>query len=588
MRRRAAMLALLLVVFSASAICAEQLESVGSLDDESQREWEGNSTPTLVYEGVLSDPQDSDNISLIEGPNMVHLIQLVHADEPLKIEIQEDGYIHEQEIANVTQLLSSSRGNPMWIKISNSNFSSPNSYRILVHSNAADEDVELGNNPVSGYVHESDNRGDRVYFETGGNAEVVLNWSGGLETDFDGYMTHFPSEVVTPLNFSSNEGSTTTYTPAVQSRTEWYEVSITARTNAVAAHWTISKVVQSQGDSRCHHDCPNLIHESSIQSGAHIIENEHWESIGSLSNYDTVDVYPFYIPGEIWETHRVIANLAEGAQASMQLQSWNNTGEYLTPLDVAHGEHTVGLNMTPGYHVLKVIRSSDSTGDSAYHLSIQTVNMSSPDDEPYEGEMIDRWKEFIPFYIAIAVLLLAPLGYVLWSTRGVALENQVQTHERGRLNRLRKRLKRLIESKAEPFEIDSALKMLEEVQWRATIEEMGKAHLSHHTDSVTLKAWKISGRNLLIGVHVESLPWELAALRFDATDGPSWKLSKVAPASLFDGDEIFLDTLAAGSTRFIQIELEGTAAGLDLHLSGLVDGQPLAAIPARALLLDDE
>ena len=582
------MLALLLVMFSASAICAEQLESVGSLDDNAQQGWEGNSTPTLVYEGVLSDPQDSDNISLIDGPNMVHFVQLIHADEPLKIEIQEDGYIHDQEIANVTQFLSSSRGNPMWIKISNSNFSSPNSYRILVHSNAADEDVELGTNPVSGYVHESDNRGDRVYFETGGNAEIVLNWSGGLETDFDGYMTHFPSEVVTPMNFSSNEGSMTTYTPAVQSRTEWYEVSITARTNAVAAHWTISKVVQSQGDSGCYHDCPNLIHESSIQSGAHIIENEHWESIGSLSNYDTVDVYPFYIPGEIWETHRVIANLAEGAQASMQLQSWNNTGEYLTPLDVAHGEHTVGLNMTPGYHVLKVIRSSDSTGDSAYHLSMQTVNMSSPYDEPYEGEMIDRWKEFIPFYIAIAALLLAPLGYVIWSTRGVALENQVQAHERGRLNRLRKRLKRLIETKAEPFEIDSALKMLEEVQWRATIEEMGKAHLSHHTDSVTLKAWKISGRNLLIGVHVESLPWELAALRFVATDGPSWKLSKVAPASLFDGDEIFLDTLAAGTTRFIQIELEGTAAGLDLHLSGLVDGQPLAAIPARALLLDDE
>ena len=102
------MLALLLVMFSASAICAEQLESVGSLDDNTQQEWEGNSTPTLVYEGVLSDPQDSDNISLIDGPNMVHFVQLIHADEPLKIEIQEDGYIHDQEIANVTQFLSSS------------------------------------------------------------------------------------------------------------------------------------------------------------------------------------------------------------------------------------------------------------------------------------------------------------------------------------------------------------------------------------------------------------------------------------------------------------------------------------------------
>ncbi|GIS43318.1 MAG: hypothetical protein Ct9H90mP16_03880 [Candidatus Poseidoniales archaeon] len=59
-------------------------------------------------------------------------------------------------------------------------------------------------------------------------------------------------------------------------------------------------------------------------------------------------------------------------------------------------------------------------------------------------------------------------------------------------------------------------------------------------------------------------------------------------SSLFDGDEIFLDTLETGSTRFIQLELEGTAAGLDLQLSGLVDGKPLAAIPARALLMDDE
>ena len=91
-----------------------------------------------------------------------------------------------------------------------------------------------------------------------------------------------------------------------------------------------------------------------------------------------------------------------------------------------------------------------------------------------------------------------------------------------------------------------------------------------------------------MGIHVESNSWELAALRFVATEGPSWKLSKVSPASLFDGDEIFLDTLETGSTRFIQLELEGTAAGLDLQLSGLVDGKPLAAIPARALLMDDD
>jgi hypothetical protein len=164
----------------------------------------------------------------------------------------------------------------------------------------------------------------------------------------------------------------------------------------------------------------------------------------------------------------------------------------------------------------------------------------------------------------------------------------VQAHERGRLKRLRERLSKLIENNASEDQIISALSMLEDVQWRATEAEMGEATLTHHTDSVTLKAWRIGRGSLLVGIHVEQAPWELAALRFEAAGGPSWKISNVSPKSLFDGDEIYLDTLEVGSTRFLQLQLEGEADGLDLHLSGLVQGKPLAAIPARALLMDDE
>ena len=587
MRTRAVAMGLLLFVLSMSAIPAEQLESVDSNEDNTVT-WEGEATPTLVYEGVLSDPQDADNISLVDAPGMVHFIQLVHADEPLNIEVREDGFTHGQAEVNVTAFLSSSRGNPMWISISNSEFTSPNAYRILVHSNAADEDVELVNQTASGYIHELDNRGDRIYFQTGGNAEIQMQWSGNSETEFTGHMTHFPSELVTPLELDMIDGNMTLITPPVDSRHAWYEISIAVQTQSSTGAWSIGRSTASHGDDGCYHDCPGLIHEDRLQSGAHPIENARWETRGWLSENDTVDVYPIFIPGESWETHRVIASLDDDANAKMQLQSWNNSGTYLTPLDVAHGEQTVGLNMTPGYHVLKVIRAEGASGFTAYDLDIQTVNMTPEGAEPFEGEMIDRWREFIPFYIAVGALLLAPLGYVLWSTRGSALSNEVQAHERGRLKRLRERIKRLIESNAEPFEIDSALQMLEEVQWRATIAEMGEANLSHHTDSITLKVWKISGKNLLVGIHVESDSWELAALRFVATNGPSWKLSKVSPASLFDGDEIFLDTLEAGATRFVQLKLEGTAAGLDLQLSGLVQGKPLAAIPARALLMDDD
>ena len=64
-----------------------------------------------MYEGVLSDPQDADNISLVDAPGMVHFIQLVHADEPLNIEVrEEDGFTHGQAEANQTAFLSSSEG----------------------------------------------------------------------------------------------------------------------------------------------------------------------------------------------------------------------------------------------------------------------------------------------------------------------------------------------------------------------------------------------------------------------------------------------------------------------------------------------
>ena len=586
MRARAVVLALLLILLSASSIPAEHLTSVDTIDNPAL-DWEGEDTPTYVFEGELSDPQDVDNITLGDEFGVVHFIHLVHADEPLRIEVREDGLLHGQAEANMTTFLSSGRGNPMWIEISNANFTSPNSYRILIHSNAADEDVELHEQTAAGYIHESDSVGDRSYFTTGGNADIEIQWFGGAMTEFVGHMTHLPSGHVTSLEFDNFYGNMTIHTPNVDSRHESYEFSISAKTIAAAAPWQLNKTILSGGDALCHHDCPNIIDEDIIQNDAVIIEDARWETHGNLSEQDVVDVYSIFIPGEAWETHRLIATIENGGEI-LQIQSWNNSGEFISPLDFAEGVGTVGLNMTPGYHAVKVTRADSAIGTTPYHLVLQTINVSNEEDKPIEaGPIVDRWKEFIPFYVGIGLLMLAPMGYVLWSLRGTKLSDEVQAHERGRLKRLRERLSKLITTNAEEHEINSALQMLEEVQWRATIAEMGEAALSHHTESVTLKAWRMEQGSLLVGIHVEIAPWELAALRFEAAGGPSWKITKVSPTSLFDGDEIFLDTLNVGATRFLTLELEGTATGLDLHLSGLVEGKPLAAIPARALLMDE-
>ena len=586
MRARAVVLALLLILLSASSIPAEHLTSVDTIDNPTL-DWEGEDTPTYVFEGELSDPQDVDNITLGDEFGVVHFIHLVYADEPLKIEVREDGLLHGQAEANMTTFLSSGLGNPMWIEISNVDFTSPNSYRILIHSNAADEDVELHDQTAAGYVHEFDSVGDRSYFTTGGNADIEIQWFGGEMTEFVGHMTHLPSGHVTSLEFDDFYGNMTIHTPNVDSRHESYEFSISAKTIAAAAPWQLNKTILSGGDALCHHDCPNIIDEDIIQNDAVMIEDARWETHGNLSEQDVVDVYSIFIPGEAWETHRLIATIEDGGEI-LQIQSWNNSGEFISPLDFAEGVGTVGLNMTPGYHAVKVTRADSEIGTTPYHLVLQTINVSNEEDKPVEaGPIVDRWKEFIPFYVGIGLLMLAPMGYVLWSLRGTKLSDEVQAHERGRLKRLRERLSKLITTNAEEHEINSALQMLEEVQWRATIAEMGEAALSHHTESVTLKAWRMDQGSLLVGIHVEIAPWELAALRFEAAGGPSWKITKVSPTSLFDGDEIFLDTLNVGATRFLTLELEGSATGLDLHLSGLVEGKPLAAIPARALLMDE-
>jgi hypothetical protein len=62
----------------------------------------------------------------------------------------------------------------------------------------------------------------------------------------------------------------------------------------------------------------------------------------------------------------------------------------------------------------------------------------------------------------------------------------------------------------------------------------------------------------------------------------------VTPESLFDEDEVFLGDLKANTNRFLRVDLEGDAQGFDILLSGLVGGSPVAAVPSKAAILEEE
>ena len=59
--------------------------------------------------------------------------------------------------------------------------------------------------------------------------------------------------------------------------------------------------------------------------------------------------------------------------------------------------------------------------------------------------------------------------------------------------------------------------------------------------------------------------------------------SKTDPKMLTREDEIFLDTINDNSRVFIRIDLQGNADALNINLSGMVDGEPMAAKPANTI-----
>ena len=188
-------------------------------------------------------------------------------------------------------------------------------------------------------------------------------------------------------------------------------------------------------------------------------------------------------------------------------------------------------------------------------------------------------------------MLLTPLMVVLWWNRaaifsGAPLASDIEEHERRRLRRLRERLSEALSAESiDEGEIEYSLKQLGDSPWRAVAQDWGEPLLRHMTEQVEICVWKISEGDavLLLGIRVAEVPWELAAMRIHAPEGAKVGISSISPSRLFQDDEIFLDTLSAGSRVFLSLALEGSPTSLGFQLSGLVGGEPLAATPNRAL-----
>jgi len=77
---------------------------------------------------------------------------------------------------------------------------------------------------------------------------------------------------------------------------------------------------------------------------------------------------------------------------------------------------------------------------------------------------------------------------------------------------------------------------------------------------------------------------ELSALSVSSPEGSIVSLRKLVPDHMFDNMEVFLDSMEPGTKRFLRLEIGGSPSLIELEVSGLIAGEPVAAVPREALV----
>ena len=132
--------------------------------------------------------------------------------------------------------------------------------------------------------------------------------------------------------------------------------------------------------------------------------------------------------------------------------------------------------------------------------------------------------------------------------------------------------------------IVKALSMLGDSSWDEALYDLGKPSLRHMTDQIEICSWIIPESSFLIlGIRTFQDKWELTALSVSSPEGSTVSIAKVSPEHMFEDREIFLDTLNPGTKRFLSLEISGNPSLIELEVSGLIDGEPLAAVPREAI-----
>lgn len=319
----------------------------------------------------------------------------------------------------------------------------------------------------------------------------------------------------------------------------------------------------------------------------------------TLSVHDTTDTYRLVVDG--WsESIHFVQFVFEGDATGLELQLWDidqNTGEVLaTDITRPVGDQLrIGLQVGRGTHYLQL--RFQNASDATPHLWGEEVpsraytlrpayTLIDEGDEPWfpPSEEAVFWGGVARWFMGL-LFLLPVLYLVVHVKRSQAFAASVAA-KKARLSWYIERLDSG-ESSAKQARMDmsKALRAVSELEWAEGLEAWGPKRLEHRTEDMALAVWSVDQRlattdegwPVVVGVHVLNGTWDLAALRFDAPDGQGFEVGHVEPRFLFQGEEVFLDTMGPGHRTYLVVELVGSAQRVDVELNGRMDGQPFAA-----------
>ena len=554
------------------------------------------------FVGVLDTSADDDAI-LVEGDNG-DVVKISNIESPDSISIE---YWSRSDSKTLIGSISSSESSSvyldypedaeLWVRIVHSDESDFSPYRFnLVRFDDENEgpageelgnpwiyDYQLSSNSTSydlyrGHISSTDQLGDSLLISTGAKISlpIACHFTGEVALEILLHEIDGEKEKIVedsnqcPQNIETSPSST-----GIEFRVKSEQV----------IEWEIEVASPVSGDGVLLGDAPDLLW---LDSGP----SEFWGLIspsntpysGSLGNEDRIDIHPFEITDS--NGSRVMIRSDIESPVTYQIQTLSQDSWQI--LNYTNG--TV-ISVPPGIHAIRVEGLSPIVGDVEYEFYMVYLGEDIPD----EGEYRDLSHLFTNFYVLIGGLMLLPLAVVLWWNRSLFLEKKntrtgFEIHEVKKLELLRERLSLEGENLEGDTEgIVKALSMLGDSSWDEALYDLGKPSLRHMTEQIEICSWVIPESSFLIlGIRTFQEKWELTALSVSSPEGSTASITKVSPDHMFEDNEVFLDTLSPETKRFLSLEISGSPSLLELEVSGLVDGEPLAAVPREALSFDGE